>query len=69
MGVIKGPENGELKHLTDVERADPVDIASPALTGEAEILRELREALDYRTAMSEFFASSVARHSTLRACC
>ena len=48
-----GPANVESEHLIDVERADPVDVASPALTGEAEILRELREALDYRAAMSE----------------
>jgi signal transduction histidine kinase/FixJ family two-component response regulator len=39
--------------LTGVERANPVDVAPPPLAGEAEILRELREALDYRTAMSE----------------
>jgi hypothetical protein len=31
----------------------PVDVAPSALAAEAEILRELREALDYRTAMSE----------------
>ena len=48
-----GPANAELEHLTDVERADPVDVAPPAFAAEAEILRELREALDYRTAMSE----------------
>ena len=48
-----GPANAELEHLTDVERADPVDVAPSALAAEAGILRELREALDYRTAMSE----------------
>jgi len=58
MGATNGrhkwdPANAELEHLTDVERADPVDVAPPAFAAEAEILRELREALDYRTAMSE----------------
>ena len=48
-----GPANADSDHLIDVERADPVDVAASALTGEAGILRELREALDYRTAMSE----------------
>jgi signal transduction histidine kinase/CheY-like chemotaxis protein/HPt (histidine-containing phosphotransfer) domain-containing protein len=53
MAVIMGPANAESDHLIDVERADPVDVAPSALAAEAEILRELREALDYRTAMSE----------------
>ena len=39
--------------MTEAKRADRVDVALSALAGEAEILRELREALDYRTAMSE----------------
>jgi signal transduction histidine kinase/CheY-like chemotaxis protein/HPt (histidine-containing phosphotransfer) domain-containing protein len=38
--------------LIDVERADPVYVGPSALATEAEILRELREAHDYRTAMS-----------------
>ena len=48
-----GPTNAESEHLIDVERADPVDVAPSALAAEAGILRELREALDYRAAMSE----------------
>jgi signal transduction histidine kinase/FixJ family two-component response regulator len=48
-----GPANAESERLTDVERANSVDVAPSPLPGEAEILRELREALDYRTAMSE----------------
>jgi signal transduction histidine kinase/DNA-binding NarL/FixJ family response regulator len=39
--------------LTDTKRADSADVAPSALAAEAEIRRELREALDYRTAMSE----------------
>ena len=53
MAVILGPANAESKPLMDVERRDPVDVAASAPAGEAGILRELREALDYRTAMSE----------------
>jgi hypothetical protein len=37
----------------EVERSNPVEIAPSALAGEAELLRELKEALDYREAMSE----------------
>ena len=48
-----GPANAELEQLIDVERADPVDVAPCALAAEAEIRRELREALDYRAAMNE----------------
>jgi len=46
------PANAESDHLIDVERADPGEVAPSALVAEAEILRELREAVDYRTAMS-----------------
>jgi signal transduction histidine kinase/DNA-binding NarL/FixJ family response regulator len=53
MAVIMAPANAESDHLIDVERADPVEVAPSALVAEAEILRELREAVDYRTAMSE----------------
>ena len=53
MAVILGPANAESKPLIDVERRDPVDVAASAPAAEAEIRRELREALDYRTAMSE----------------
>jgi hypothetical protein len=52
MAVLMAPANAESDHLIDVERADPVEVAPSALVAEAEILRELREAVDYRTAMS-----------------
>jgi signal transduction histidine kinase/DNA-binding NarL/FixJ family response regulator len=52
MAVIMAPAKAESDHLIDVERADPVEVAPSALVAEAEILRELREAVDYRTAMS-----------------
>ncbi len=39
--------------LTDIDRADPIDAVPSASAREAEIRRELREALDYRMATSD----------------